>query len=92
MIAELLPTIAKLRRDMPRNSGVMSVCDELERLLTLKPIPLTEASVVAVMPDTDAAAALERLRSTKRKAQKKWYHSAKDRRRAETVANKAHSK
>lgn len=41
MSADLLATIAKVRRDMPRNSGVMSLCDELERLLTMRvePVP-----------------------------------------------------
>ena len=63
--------IAKVRRDMPRNSGVMSVCDELERLLLVH--------AVNHGPADDAAAALERLRATKRKAQKKWYHKDKER-------------
>ena len=39
MSTELLATIAKVRRDMPRNSGVMSLCDELERLLTTRVEP-----------------------------------------------------
>lgn len=74
-MSDFLPTIAKLRRDMPRNSGVMSVCDELERLLLVHAVNHGSAA--------DATIALERLRATKRKAQKKWYHTAKDRRRAE---------
>ena len=87
MSADLIAVIARVRRSMPRNIDVMALCDELERLLTLKPIPLTKARVVSVMPDTDAAIALERLRATKRKAQKKWYHSDKgpSRRRAEKL-------
>lgn len=69
MSAELLATIAKVRRDMPRNSGVMSLCDELERRLLVHDVNHGSAA--------DAATALERLRSTKRKAQKKWYHKNK---------------
>jgi len=30
--AELLETIARVRRAMPRNSDVMTICDEAERL------------------------------------------------------------
>ena len=74
-MSDFLPTIAKLRRDMPRNSGVMSVCDELERLLVQqRPEPAPSTGV-----EEDAVAALEKLRSTKRKAQKKWYHKDKER-------------
>lgn len=56
----------------------MALCDELERLLLVEQVNHG--------PMADAAGALERLRATKRKAQKKWYHSAKDRRRAEKGA------
>lgn len=38
-MTDFLSTIAKVRRDMPRNSGVMSLCDELERLLTARVEP-----------------------------------------------------
>ncbi len=73
MSAEFLANIAKIRRVMPRNTEVMALCDELERRLR---IPEAKAPKSAA---DDAPAALERLRATKRKAQKKWYHKDKER-------------
>ena len=66
--------IAKVRRAMPRNLEVMSLCDELERYLLAQSIEndTTKRS-------SEIAIALERLRATKRKAQKKWYHKDKER-------------
>jgi hypothetical protein len=34
---ELIGLIARIRRNMPRNTDIMTVCEELERLVISKP-------------------------------------------------------
>lgn len=45
---EITQTIAKLRRDMPRNETAMALCDAAEQLMAAKPetkAPLTRAEI-----------------------------------------------
>ena len=46
MSNELLATIGRLRRNMPRNGDVLDVCEALEKLLTKPATP-----VVANLPE-----------------------------------------
>lgn len=45
--AELTQTIARLRREMPRNQTAMDLCDACERMMAArpKPEPLTRAQI-----------------------------------------------
>ncbi len=58
-MSEILQTIGRLRRAMPRNADVMELCDWAERQVTMRHIAI-EAPLARTIPDKPAKPKLSR--------------------------------
>jgi hypothetical protein len=72
---ELIGLIARIRRNMPRNTDIMTVCEELERLVISKPTVNVTSQAPVTLPSpsqSQPCPVCAQRRAAQRLATTKW--------------------